>query len=263
VQPSVTAENGDQEGIPVSLMEAQAGGLPVVATRHSGIPELVSDGHTGLLVDERDVLALAEAIQRLLDTPRLALDLATAGRARVEQEFDRDRQARRFARYLEEVIADPDARPSVCLARRAAGTRTALFIRSVPVGVTVRKLIVLAHRDPGTRFSVLTNRSAAPALHDCPLVEQIETYEDGRLGLRQIGANVLRRLQESRHDVVFAPYTDDSGTGAGSVHRVARAAGGRRHVALTARDDEIRLRSRPCRPRLSHAEPAASAPVSS
>ena len=65
--PSVTAANGDQEGIPVVLMEALASGLPVISTHHSGIPELVEDGRSGLLVPERDVPALADALKRLLE----------------------------------------------------------------------------------------------------------------------------------------------------------------------------------------------------
>ena len=56
---SVTASNGDQEGTPVSLMEAQACGLPVLSTLHSGIPEVVADGASGLLVPEGDAEALA------------------------------------------------------------------------------------------------------------------------------------------------------------------------------------------------------------
>ena len=87
IQPSVTAESGDQEGIPVSLMEAMASGIPVVSTRHSGIPELVIDGQTGHLTGERDGEALAVAIERLTRDRASAERLAQAARARVEQEF--------------------------------------------------------------------------------------------------------------------------------------------------------------------------------
>ena len=60
--PSVTSEDGDQEGIPVTLMEAMASGMLVVATEHSGIPELVENGRSGILVPERDVEGLADAL---------------------------------------------------------------------------------------------------------------------------------------------------------------------------------------------------------
>ncbi len=83
--PSVTAANGDQEGLPVALMEAMAAGLPVIATRHSGIPELVLDDDTGLLVPERDPEALAGAIHRMLVDPALRERLALAARERVAE----------------------------------------------------------------------------------------------------------------------------------------------------------------------------------
>ena len=67
---SVTAKDGDQEGMPVSLEEAMATGLPVIATRHSGIPELVQDGASGFLVPERDAEALAEKCEYLISHPQ-------------------------------------------------------------------------------------------------------------------------------------------------------------------------------------------------
>ncbi len=86
--PSVTDRNGDQEGIPVTLMEAMATGLPVVATRHSGIPELIEDGISGLLVPERSVPQLTDALRLLLADPDLASRLAHAARERISSEFD-------------------------------------------------------------------------------------------------------------------------------------------------------------------------------
>ena len=69
VQHSQVAPDGDSEGSPVAVMEAQLSGLPVVATRHAGIPEVVVDGSTGLLVDEGDVAGMAEAMLLLLRDP--------------------------------------------------------------------------------------------------------------------------------------------------------------------------------------------------
>ncbi|MDQ8188862.1 glycosyltransferase [Roseibacillus persicicus] len=66
VVPSKTSRNGDQEGLPTVIPEAFSNGLPVVATRHAGIPEAVLDGETGLLVEEGDSDALAGAISKLL-----------------------------------------------------------------------------------------------------------------------------------------------------------------------------------------------------
>jgi glycosyltransferase involved in cell wall biosynthesis len=75
------------EALPVSVLEAMAAGLPVVATRVGGVPELVVEGETGLLVPPGDPRALAAALQRLLDEPELRARLGAAGRARVEEHF--------------------------------------------------------------------------------------------------------------------------------------------------------------------------------
>lgn len=86
--PSVTAKNGDREGIPVAIMEAMATGLPVASTVHSGIPELVNDGKSGFLVPERDVDALAERLEYLIEHPEIWPEMGRAGREHVEEHFD-------------------------------------------------------------------------------------------------------------------------------------------------------------------------------
>lgn len=87
VQHSITAPDGDMEGLPISICEAMATALPVVATRHSGIPEAVAEGETGLLVDECDVDGMAAALGALLDDPARAAAMGAAGRFRVEARF--------------------------------------------------------------------------------------------------------------------------------------------------------------------------------
>ncbi|HEY6560049.1 MAG TPA: glycosyltransferase [Polyangiaceae bacterium] len=95
--PSVTAENGDMEGIPVVLMEAMAQGLPVLSTEHSGIPELIQHGHSGYLVTERDADALAEALVSMVRNPAEWLRLTTNARSTIETEFDTQRLTRELA----------------------------------------------------------------------------------------------------------------------------------------------------------------------
>ncbi len=80
VQHSVVAMNGDMEGTPVSVVEAQAAGLPVVATRHGGIPDVVRDEQTGALVDEADIGSMADHLARLFLDGERAGRLGRAGR---------------------------------------------------------------------------------------------------------------------------------------------------------------------------------------
>ncbi len=105
--PSVTGRDGDEEGIPTTLMEAMAVGLPVVATRHAGIPELVEDGVCGLLVGERDVDALAGALRTLLADPRRGVEMGAAGRARVASRFDAAVTDARTVDLYRELIYGP------------------------------------------------------------------------------------------------------------------------------------------------------------
>lgn len=96
VLPSVTAANGDMEGIPVAIMEAMAMGLAVISTHHSGIPELVADGSSGLLVPERDIEALSAAMEYLTDHPDRIVPMGRAGRQIIEDSYDEQKQAKKL-----------------------------------------------------------------------------------------------------------------------------------------------------------------------
>lgn len=238
IQPSVTAASGDQEGIPVSLMEAMAGGLPVVSTFHSGIPELVIDGQTGLLTAERDAEGLAAAIVRLTRDRAGAEQIAQAARARVEQEFDRARQATRFDAYFRALATDERRRPSVSRSRFSPGRRRGLVVRSIPLGLLAKKLLLLRERYPDMQWDVLTTESSADQVRRTPLVNQVHTYADGRLSLRAVGRERLTELHDRSYDLVVVPYADDIGSGFAHVRRAGAAIGGRRLVALTLGDRE-------------------------
>jgi len=91
IAPSVTADDGDQEGIPNVLKEAMATGLPVLGTLHSGIPELVENGVSGYLVPEREVAALTGRLIDLCDHPEKWAEMGTRGREKVEADFNTDK----------------------------------------------------------------------------------------------------------------------------------------------------------------------------
>jgi phosphatidylinositol alpha-1,6-mannosyltransferase len=84
-------EGRSVEGFGLALAEASACGVPVIAGRSGGIPELIADGETGLLVDPERTEPLVQAIERLLDEPALAARLGAGGRAAVERQFNWDR----------------------------------------------------------------------------------------------------------------------------------------------------------------------------
>lgn len=90
VAPSVTAANGDQEGIPVAIMEAMGHGLPVVSSRHTGIPEIVVHGETGYLAAERDTRELSKHLSKLIDDPEARKRMGAAGREMVAAEYEID-----------------------------------------------------------------------------------------------------------------------------------------------------------------------------
>jgi colanic acid/amylovoran biosynthesis glycosyltransferase len=118
--PSVTSVEGDQEGIPVTLMEGMAAGMLVISTYHSGIPELVEPGRSGLLVPERDMPALAAALMSLAKRPEVWSGMSHAARRRVEAAFEvtalNARLAERFATLL--AGAPPSRQP---VSERPAG----------------------------------------------------------------------------------------------------------------------------------------------
>lgn len=88
LHPSEMGADGDQEGVPNAVLEAMAVGIPVIATRHGGIPEAIEDGVSGLLVTERDHKAMGEAMLALAKDPVHYTEIAKTAAERVRQRFD-------------------------------------------------------------------------------------------------------------------------------------------------------------------------------
>lgn len=95
-QHSVTPSYGDAEGTPNTILEAGAAALPVISTRHAGIPDVVIDGETGLLVDERDVDGMARCMVELLQDPERCRRMGQAARQHIQNNFNADQHIARL-----------------------------------------------------------------------------------------------------------------------------------------------------------------------
>jgi len=105
LHPSETTEQQDQEGIPNSMLEAMATGLPVAATTHGGIPEAVADGVSGLLVPERNPDALAAALICMASSPRMAEEMGRRASRAVREDFEQSRAIEKLEGFYDEAIA--------------------------------------------------------------------------------------------------------------------------------------------------------------
>lgn len=107
LHPSETAADGNQEGVPNSMLEAMATGLPVFATRHGGIPEAIEDGVSGLLVAERDVAGLTRALLKATEQPEFLSSIAEAGAQAVAQKFGQAAQIEKLEDCYFEAMRSP------------------------------------------------------------------------------------------------------------------------------------------------------------
>ena len=104
VQHSIVAYNGDSEGTPVGIIEAMAAGLPVVSTRHAGIPDVVIENETGLLVDEGDIDTMASYMLKLVENRDLAESFGKNGNARILSEFTLQKHISTIDRLIQEIF---------------------------------------------------------------------------------------------------------------------------------------------------------------
>ena len=105
LSPSRTASDGDAEGgAPVSLIDMQATGMPIISTTHCDIPEVVQHGRTGLLSPEGDIDSLVHNLHRLAQNPDQWAEIGTAGRQHIEQEYNAQIQGQRLAAIYQELV---------------------------------------------------------------------------------------------------------------------------------------------------------------
>jgi colanic acid/amylovoran biosynthesis glycosyltransferase len=105
VLPSVTAKTGDAEGLGMVLLEGAAQGIPLIGTRHGGIPEAIEDGKTGYLVLEREVDLLGARMHELLDDAGLRHEMGHKARSLIESRFDIQKQTKKLESYYNLVLS--------------------------------------------------------------------------------------------------------------------------------------------------------------
>jgi glycosyltransferase involved in cell wall biosynthesis/aminoglycoside phosphotransferase (APT) family kinase protein len=168
VLPSVVAPSGQMEGIPVALMEAMASELPVIATAISGIPELVQDQHSGMLVEPEDDEALAQAIVRLCKDPALRRRFGHAGRGKVASDYQLEPNVALLRECFAKAAAGKDEGPPSALIKRVAthlgapsaeglsitrirsGANSRVFVLARPEGGERQELILKIHQPAST-----------------------------------------------------------------------------------------------------------------
>jgi glycosyltransferase involved in cell wall biosynthesis len=101
------APSGDCEGTPVSILEAGATGLPVVSTRHAGIPDVVLEGETGFLVDEGDLSGMAHWMIQFAEQPELARTMGSAARKHITDNFSRNHRIDNLWHIIESCMTLP------------------------------------------------------------------------------------------------------------------------------------------------------------
>ncbi|MDM4018852.1 glycosyltransferase [Roseiconus lacunae] len=118
VQHSMRAPDGDCEGTPVAIIEASASALPIVATRHAGIPDVVQHDVAGIIVEEGDVEGMARGINKLLSDSTAAAEMGKRGRERVRRYYSETASIARLSTVLQRVVeeksVDANSLPECC-----------------------------------------------------------------------------------------------------------------------------------------------------
>src|SRR5690606_5350206 len=106
VQHSVTAENGDSEGTPLTILEASAAGIPVISTKHAGIPDIEINGETGFLTEEHDVDGMADNMIKILENPGLARHLGANGKQHISANYTLERHIQKLYELIDKAIRE-------------------------------------------------------------------------------------------------------------------------------------------------------------
>lgn len=230
VLPSVIAADGQMEGIPVALMEAMAAGKPVIGTSISGIPELIDDHVSGLLVDPANPRQLAQAMTTLLGNPEMREDLGLAARRKIEEEFTLEKTAKSVLDLidrhnppvsLEDVdssdeVFDPSASYGVVKSHRGSDSAVYELIESRERECS--RLIVKRHLSREGESRPPDLRSA----EEYELLRRLHTHLSGSAGQDPVSVSVPRPLMLDRVNATLS-MTRMEGAALDSIIRNARS----------------------------------------
>lgn len=104
VHPSVEIKDGKKDEFSTTMKEAMATGMPMISTRHAGIPEVIKDGVNGFLVNERDEVDLANKMNFIIEHPDIWSNVSIAGRRTVEEEYDVNKQVRKIEEIYKKLL---------------------------------------------------------------------------------------------------------------------------------------------------------------
>ena len=196
VLPSIVAADGQMEGIPVALMEALAAGLPVIATRLSGIPELVRPGETGFLAEPGDAAGLARAIREVGEDLPAASALAARGARLVASEFELSGVVAQLAARMDAegaAVTDPRARALASDALRAMGSQAQrVGVARLTRGPDAEVAELLVARPDGGSHRVVAKRHLERGGASAPAAARARREHDALVSLRAEGLSVPR-----------------------------------------------------------------------
>lgn len=205
--PCITTEHGDEDGSPMTLLEAQATGVPVLSTRHGGIPELVADGVSAGLVEEHDIAGLSQWLQVLATDVARRNQMGAAGRRVVEQGHNIDRQIERMEAIYSEVVGEPawfspnDYYDAVV--EPVVGERSILVLHEGPLLTLHSRLHFLRDHYPQAEISLVMSALHAPLFEELPFVVRIYSVPDDLVSFLSVSRRFIWKLRKKQFDQVI------------------------------------------------------------
>jgi len=227
--PRITGPEGQCESVPVAIIQAAACGLPVIATEHGGIPEVVQHQQTGLLVPEKDVDSLYESMKKLHLDKRLTLKLGAEGLALVQADYDIKKISGQLQNIYQRILEKKQ--PYQYKLQEQVAQKSLVF-RSIPLIDFLYRLFYLHETYPDSEIHVLTS----PASHELcaahPLVREVVPFTGKRFSPFHLSSELKKKLGGYRFDKIIVPVNSSDGTGFENVLAMAKLLPAKKKLGL-------------------------------